>query len=160
MTPNEAHDCLSNAKKLFDTMKVNEYVCDAWYENLLKKYSVGEFKRAFKHHVLEIDKAPTIASMKKCFETLFGKRYQETPAVDRAAKRPENKIEFCLRVLGAPYVNQEIKKIVGDPNTPGAWAKLVSQKQWIPDFKKCVGRLEKEAKWKLGKAIQGELYGK
>lgn len=136
MDSNEMMKCLEEIRELYPKFNVSETASRYWFDLCGRKYTRREFMSAVRKHVEVSEFAPNIANLNGLLRAMFKRDLARRNHWDRDYQV----IDFCMDMLGPDFVIDELKTLVGAPQTV-KWAALVARKEWVPQFKRAKKQL-------------------
>lgn len=154
MKQNEFEDIISVLRGYFPRMLLTGHWAELWWK-FLRGYSSDIATEAVVAYCNENTIPPTIGRLRGIIiDILRQRKYSETsnkpiPYVDSKEVlefRNVSRIEFCMDVLGASTVTEEIRKIVSiDPNG-FKWSSLFDDPQWVSKYREKLDEMFEAAK--------------
>jgi hypothetical protein len=101
-----------------------------------RKYTKQQFLAGFRRFLSDSEHPPSIAKLSAILRSMFRTERRQLSVWDRDYQI----IDFCMDMLGPDFVSDEVKSIVGHPQSV-KWAALVSKKQWVKDYRRAKKQL-------------------
>lgn len=135
MNTHEMISCLEHVREMFPRFNDSPIAAKYWHQ-LIGKYTKPQFLAAFQRHLSDSEHPPTIAKMKAVLSGMYAREDGPTAVWDRDYQI----IDFCMDMLGCDLVSDEIKSVIGHPQSV-KWSALVNHKGWVTGFRRAKKQL-------------------